>query len=334
VNSTFGGVIQDGSTAKTALAVTGETTTLSGINTYSGGTTISGTGAEVAISGSGTLGSTGGTVAINSGGALDLAGSSQTVGALTLGTGNSTIQSTGASGTLNTTSVSVTGTGTIGNTSLAPVTVNSSGTATISGATAQLTLANASALNTATVAVNSGGSLVFGNGGSLVTNALNTTANVTLNNGTLVLNNANQTFSNALTLTGTSGSEINLSGGGALALTMAGTDGGITGISATDQLEIYGWTGTTTGSSTTIISATSLLSLDPTELSNITWQDTTLGGGSPTTYNGATLYNEGGGVYQLVPVPEPSTIFAALSLLGLIGWRSRRQIRQWGFTLL
>jgi hypothetical protein len=145
-----------------------------------------------------------------------------------------------------------------------------------------------------------------------------------------------QTFTNALSLTGTSGSEINLSVSGSgvdtLALTLASGDA-ITGISSTDKLTIYGWNGSLTGSSTTIISVNNMLSLDSTELSNVTWQDTTLGGGSPTTFNGASIYDNGG-VYQLVPVPEPSTIFAALSLLGLIGWRSRRQIRQWGLTLL
>ena len=40
VNGTFGGIIQDGLAATTALAVTGGTQTLTGSNTYSGGTTI------------------------------------------------------------------------------------------------------------------------------------------------------------------------------------------------------------------------------------------------------------------------------------------------------
>lgn len=42
VNGTFGGVIQNGSTASTALLVTGGTQTLTNANTYSGGTTVNG----------------------------------------------------------------------------------------------------------------------------------------------------------------------------------------------------------------------------------------------------------------------------------------------------
>ena len=42
VSSTYGGVIQDGATAKSALAVSGGTHTLSGANTYTGATTVGG----------------------------------------------------------------------------------------------------------------------------------------------------------------------------------------------------------------------------------------------------------------------------------------------------
>jgi T5SS/PEP-CTERM-associated repeat protein/autotransporter-associated beta strand protein len=301
---------------------------LNQVSTYSGGTTVSGGTLQTGVAGA--LGSTSGTLAVNGGGTLDLLGTSQTVGTVTLGTRGSTIQSTGGGATLNTGTVSVTDTG---NSIASGATVNAgSNNVTISSSSA-LTLAVSGALSTTgTVMVNTGGSLIFGNGSSLVTNGLNTTANVTLSNGaTLALNDASQTITGALTLTGSGSSEINLSGGGTVALSSL-TAGAISGA---DHLVINGWTGSLTGSSGTIVSVSGMLALDATDLSNISWTNTTLTGYGSGSFTGATIYDNSG-VYQLTPtpVPEPSTLFAAFCLLGLIGWRSRRQIKEWGFTLL
>jgi hypothetical protein len=77
-NSSYYGLIQDGTNAQTALAITGGTHTLGGANTYSGGTTISGgtllangsnsTGSgAVTVSTGGTLGGTGTIIPSNAG---------------------------------------------------------------------------------------------------------------------------------------------------------------------------------------------------------------------------------------------------------------------------
>ena len=41
---------------------------------------------------------------------------------------------------------------------------------------------------------------------------------------------------------------------------------------------------------------------------------------------GAVAFDRGGGLYEIVPVPEPSTIGGALAALGLLGFRERRRI--------
>jgi hypothetical protein len=57
--------------------------------------------------------------------------------------------------------------------------------------------------------------------------------------------------------------------------------------------------------------------VSPDLLSHITFQ-----GFAP----GAIAFNRGGGLYEIVPIPEPATIFGALALVGLIGFRERRRI--------
>jgi autotransporter-associated beta strand protein len=53
-----------------------------------------------------------------------------------------------------------------------------------------------------------------------------------------------------------------------------------------------------------------------------------IGTGSVISYSfGGTAY------YEIVPVPEPSTIFGSLCLLGLLGWSRRRQIQEMGRIL-
>jgi uncharacterized protein YhjY with autotransporter beta-barrel domain len=85
---TLSGAISETGGAK-SLSVSGPgTVVLSGINSYSGGTTLS--SGRLAVTGSGTLGAATGLLAI-SGGTLDLGGTSQTVGAVGV-TGASTIQ--------------------------------------------------------------------------------------------------------------------------------------------------------------------------------------------------------------------------------------------------
>ncbi|MEQ1850663.1 MAG: autotransporter-associated beta strand repeat-containing protein [Chthoniobacteraceae bacterium] len=43
-------------------------------------------------------------------------------------------------------------------------------------------------------------------------------------------------------------------------------------------------------------------------------------------YLGAIAFDRGGGLYEVVPVPEPTTIIGAMALVGLIGFRERRRL--------
>ncbi len=44
---------------------------------------------------------------------------------------------------------------------------------------------------------------------------------------------------------------------------------------------------------------------------------------------GAIAFDRGGGVYEVVPIPEPTTIFGALAVVAFIGYRERRTVRRW-----
>ena len=41
---------------------------------------------------------------------------------------------------------------------------------------------------------------------------------------------------------------------------------------------------------------------------------------------GAIAFDRGGGLYEIVPIPEPTTILGALVLVGLVGFRERRRL--------
>ncbi len=83
------------------------TTTLTGANAYTGGTTIA--GGTLALSGAGTLGAAGGTTTINTGGTLDLGGTTQTQAAVNLAGG--TIQNGAVNGAVNSTGGTINGLG-------------------------------------------------------------------------------------------------------------------------------------------------------------------------------------------------------------------------------
>jgi hypothetical protein len=45
---------------------------------------------------------------------------------------------------------------------------------------------------------------------------------------------------------------------------------------------------------------------------------------------GAVAYSVGGGLYEIVPVPEPTTVLGALGLLAFLAYRERRRVsRLW-----
>lgn len=106
LSTTVSGVIADGGfgggAGASLIKVGAGTLTLSGINTYSGGTTVN--AGTLQLSGAGTLGSTGGTTAV-SGGILDLGTTTQTQAALNQSGG--TVQN----GTINVATYQLTGGG-------------------------------------------------------------------------------------------------------------------------------------------------------------------------------------------------------------------------------
>ena len=142
------------------------TQTLSGINTYTGGTTL--TLGTLQLSGSGTLGSTSGTLTVN-GGTLDLNGTSQGVGNFTGSGGTILNNSTGTNVTLTIGN----GNGTGGNysgviadhtsgTGTVALTKTGSGTITLSGTN---TYSGGTAFNAGTISISSDANLGASSGG-------------------------------------------------------------------------------------------------------------------------------------------------------------------------
>jgi len=68
---------------------------------------------------------------------------------------------------------------------------------------------------------------------------------------------------------------------------------------------------------------TSNTGIDATFLANVAWSNLNGTGGSAT---GATLL--GTGPFELVPVPEPGTIFAGFLVVGIFGWSERKRLRR------
>jgi autotransporter-associated beta strand protein len=183
------------------------TLTLSGANTYSGGTTVN--NGTLTLSGLGTLGATNGALTIIGAGRVDLGGLTRTNGAFTLDSG------TLSNGTFTATSFALTNAGTVSAVlaGSGAVTKTGAGTATLSGA------------NTYTGGtLISGGALQIGNGGT--TGSL---AGAITNNASLIFNRSdNLTQSNAITGTG----NLTKTGAGTLTLLSGASYSGGTLVSA------------------------------------------------------------------------------------------------------
>ena len=195
------------------------TLSLSGANTYDGGTTVS--GGTLTLDGSGTLGATSGEIAVNTGGTLNLNGTSSAVGNLT-GTGGTIVNN--ASSTAITLTIGAgdanggdyagvigdhsTGTGTLGLTKLGSGNLTLSGTNTYTGGTilnaGTLTLAHA----TDTLA--DSGTVTITNGTLALGANADTVAAVSLTSGSIT---------GSGTLTGTS---YALTGAGSVSTALAG----------------------------------------------------------------------------------------------------------------
>lgn len=189
------GVISEAAAGASLTKTGAGALTLSGANSHSGTTTVS--NGTLALSGSGTLGASSATLAITGASSiLNLGGTSQTVGAVTLGGGtiqNGTLTGTSYASTGGTVSASLAGSGNLSHTSGTTTLtgINSyTGTTTVSGGTL---IVNGSLANTTTT-IGSGATL--GGGGTIGG------ATTIQSGGTLSPGNSPGilTFSNSLTL--------------------------------------------------------------------------------------------------------------------------------------
>ena len=346
-NVTMVGAVTSGSTVLTqALTYSGTgTLTLQGNNTYTGATNVSGGTVNV----NGTLASTviglsGGTMALGPtnnrlsssaavtlmGGTLSLTANSDTVTSVSLQSGSIT----GSGGTLTSTttfdvragSVSAKLGGSVGLTKTTGGTVTLSAANTYTGATniatsgGTLSAAADGALGgTSGITVNSSGTLLLAGAGA--TDRVNNSAALALAGGTLSmqgLSGASETLG-ALTLS--ADSTIDFGTGDTNSLTFSSVSLGLF------HLAVTHWTGTyyTAGETTDHGPASedrllfSSLSLTGAELAQISFYNDAgvfIGTGKQISF---------GGTPEIVPVPEPATIFGALALVGLAGWRERRR---------
>jgi autotransporter-associated beta strand protein len=316
----------EGSLANSDLYVSGATATLSGTNTYNGPTHID-TGATVTL-GSATalpaatsleLGSTSDAAEqVNS---LNLAGYSATVAALnSTGLSSAKVYDTVGGATLTVNGAS-TFAGSIGDSVLGNnlnLTVGA-GTATLTGNnsfTGVATVNAGAAINLGTTGQLSGVSTINLNGGSLLiggNNQVNSAANLSMNGGTVSVasTSTGSSFAN-LTLTGNS--VINFSGlTSGSSLTFTGVVNALNG----NTLSVYNYTpGVASLVFTQGLDASGISSAD---LSNIRF----------FSDSGLTSLGSAGGSFsgsEIVPVPEPSVILAAILMVALMAFAKREEI--------
>jgi autotransporter-associated beta strand protein len=332
-----GGIAKDG----------GGTLSLSGANSYSGGTTV--TLGTLQLSGSGTLGSTTGSLAVN-GGKLDLNGTSQTVGAFS-GTGSSA-QINNSSATASTLTVGNAGgsgtfAGSLTNTGLNTINLIKTGAGT-------LTLTNLNSYLGATTV--SGGILELKNTLSV---ALSGTSGVKINNsGTLLFsgnNQLNQAVAPPITLgtVGGSGAAPKIDAGGTIqgGPNAAGTAGlgaltlnvnstiDLTGTSvlhfanSTAQswqpstiLSITNWDGAPTGGGNEqlLFGNGNVPGLTLGQLSQINFIDPT--GFAPGVYSAIFAGSDFNEIVPGLAIPEPGTWAGATLALAAIAWTQRKRV--------
>jgi fibronectin-binding autotransporter adhesin len=325
---TNGGLLQINATVsggtKTVTKTGVGTVTLSGVNTYTGPTTISGGTLSV-----GTIGNGG--VAGNLGQATNAAanlvfngGTLRYTGATASTNRNFTIN-TGKTATfdITTNTLTVSGASTATNGALIKIGAGGltlSGANTYTGATTvnggTLTLANGSgsALGfTSAITVNSGGTLLLG-----ASNQINNAATITLGGGTFAKGNFSEGSAStagvgALVLSA-AGSHLNFGTGTVGDLTFASfAPGGNT-------LTIDNWTGTSATVGTDGLTDRLIFASD---------QSGNLGSFNFTGFGpGAVEFNLGNGYFEITPVPEAGTYFSGAIVLALILFHHRRQLRQ------
>jgi autotransporter-associated beta strand protein len=226
-------------------------------------------------------------------------------GNLALGTTTRTFQvndSTAASNDL-TVSALISGSGGVTKTGAGTLNLSNAsntygGPTTVSAGTLLLT---GSVSSTSSVAVNTGGTLLLG-----AADRINNSAAINLAGGILNTGGFGETVG-ALTLSDSSTIDL---GKGASVLTF----GAGTMFAGSQVLTIDNWSGNSEGHGTDQLIFSQDMS---SSLSQISF----------TGFGGAAQIDLNNGQYEIVPVPEPATLFAALALLGLIGCREGRRLR-------
>ena len=314
-----------GSSENSDLYVSGANATLSGSNSFngpthvdSGATVTLGSATSLPSSTSVVLGAASDTADQVNG--LNLSGYSATVAALnSTGLSSAKVYDTVGGGTLTVNGTS-TFAGSIGDSVLGNnlnLTVGA-GTATLSGNnsfTGVATVNAGAAINLGTTGQLSGVSTVNLNGGSLLiggNNQINAAANLAMNGGTVSVasTSSGSSFSN-LTLTGNS--VINFSGlttGSSLTFT------GVVNTLGGNTLSVYNYN---PGVTSLVFNGANFGGLTDTDLSNIHF----------FSDNGLTSLGSAGGSFsgtEIVPVPEPSVILAAILMVALMAFAKREEI--------
>ncbi len=355
-SASYQGVIADNNSGSGLILVNkagAGTQILSGANTYSGGTQLS--AGILQLGTGGTLGSVSGSLQVT-GGTLDLSGNNLGVGILA-GTGGTILNNaTGTNQTLTVGNGIATGgsyagviadnsggTGTLALTKTGNGTQTLTGMSTYTGATTvsstgSLTVSG-SLSGTTSVAVNNGGTLIL-SGTSETLGALTPSAPGSINNSASVSLGGHATLTSTLRLTGTAQTEsvgaLTLSQNSAIDLGAGTTANNLVFSSLTSysgtNLNVVNWTGNYYDPSATTENGTAsqdrlLFTADPGETfaNSLSFYSDTgafIGQGHDIAFGGA------GGGYEIVAIPEPSTIYSGLLILGLAGYRERRRLRK------
>jgi fibronectin-binding autotransporter adhesin len=292
-STAFSGIVADGTTGgKIALTKVGSgTLTLSGANSYTGTTLIS--GGTLMLGNGGTTGSLSPSSNITNNGTLNFNHSDNIVqgsafGGLITGSGK-LVQSGAGSTKLNAANDF------LGDTEVTFGTLEAG--------------AEDALKSTANVKITGGTLLLSGSG-----NRVNNSAMITLSGGTL--NSGG--FSEAMgTLSIGSGNSVLDLGSGTSSVTFADSSG----TTWAGLLAVWNWSGSLSGGGTDQLNFTSAGGLISGQIAAVSFVNPA---GLPAGTYGSQLLSTG----ELVPVPESNTLFVSSLLVGLVGFQSRRKAMQ------